>query len=107
MSEATTTKTNLFRFEANRAVIAKSVVNSLLVQLIVRLKGIITMPIYTYFLLPNELGIFNLVLVTAGLLQPFFSLNMVNGPGIFFSQEKSLAKIHTMFLTMINCVIIC
>jgi O-antigen/teichoic acid export membrane protein len=104
MSEAV--PTNLFRFDVNARVIAKSAFNSLLVQLVVRMKAIITMPVYTYFLLPGELGVFNLVMVTSGLLMPFFSLNMVDGPAIYFSQEKSLAKIHTMFLTVFNCVLL-
>jgi O-antigen/teichoic acid export membrane protein len=99
-------ETGLLRFDVNRNVIAKSAVNSLIVQLIVRLKGIITLPIYTYFLLPGELGVFNLVMVTSSLLLPFFSLNMVDGPAIYFSQEKSLAKIHTMYLTVVNCVLL-
>ena len=100
------TETSLLRFDVNSRVIAKSAVNSLLVQLVVRLKGVITVPIYTYFLLPQEMGVFNLVMMTSGLLLPLFSLNMVDGPEIHFAQEKSLAKIHTMFLTVVNCVVL-
>ncbi|OGC94653.1 MAG: hypothetical protein A2W25_09350 [candidate division Zixibacteria bacterium RBG_16_53_22] len=96
----------MFQFDVNRTVIARSAINSLLVQLIVRMKGFITLPIYTYFLLPEEIGVFSLVVVTTGLLQPFFSLNMVDGPGIYFSQEKSPARIHTMYLTVVNSVLL-
>lgn len=105
VNESTNTaEGRLFQFNVNSAVIARSAVNSLLVQLIVRMKGFITLPIYTYFMLPEEIGVFSLVVVTAGLLQPFFSLNMVDGPGIYFSQEKSPARIHTMYLTVVNSV---
>ena len=46
------------------------------------------MPIMTYYLLPSEMGVFNLISVTASMLTPFFTMNLLDGPVIHFVHEK-------------------
>lgn len=96
-----------FSFIPDKATIKKSAINSLLVQIIIKLKGIITMPILTYLMMPKEIGIFNIILITSSLLTPFFILNLPDGCVLFFAQEESQKKIQDMYMTVLNTVILC
>lgn len=96
-----------FSFTPDKATIKKSAINSLLIQTLIKLKGVITMPILTYLMMPKELGIFNIILVTSSLLTPLFLLNLPDGSVVFFAQEKSPKKIKEMYMTVINTVILC
>lgn len=93
-------------FKTDAATIKKSAVDSILIQLLMKMKGIITLPIMTYFLAPAEMGAFNLINVTAAMLTPIFSLNLTDGPAIYFVQEKSHLKITNMYSTVLNAVLI-
>jgi len=93
-----------FEFTPNRATIKKSATDSILIQVILKMKGIITMPILTSLMMPSEMGIFNIILVTASVITPLFTLNLPDGSVLFFSREKSLEKIQTMYMTVLNTV---
>lgn len=97
---------SLFDFKTDAATIKKSALDSILIQLLIKLKGIITLPIMTYYLAPSEMGAFNLINVTASMLIPLFTLNLTDGPAIHFVQEKSHSKIMDMYNTVLNSVII-
>lgn len=97
---------SLLDFKIDAATIKKSAINSILIQLFIKMKGIITLPIMTYFLAPAEMGAFNIINVTAAMLVPLFSLNLTDGPAIYFAQEKSSAKIIDMYNTVLNSVLI-
>jgi O-antigen/teichoic acid export membrane protein len=99
-------KSSLLDFKTDKATIKKSAINGLLIQLLVKMKGIITMPIITYYLVPSEMGAYNLISVTAAMLIPLFSLNLTDGPAIHLVQEKSKEKIVDMYNTVVNSVII-
>lgn len=60
-------------FKADKKAIVKNAVNSIVIQVIFRMKGLITMPIMTYYLLPKEMGVLNLLVITVHLLTPLFS----------------------------------
>jgi O-antigen/teichoic acid export membrane protein len=92
----------LLSFSADRRTITKSSINSIIVQLLLKLKGIITMPIMTYYLLPKEMGIYNLIVVTATMLTPVFFLNLADGPAIYLVQERSKNKIKAMYNTVVS-----
>jgi len=97
---------SLVDFTPNLQTIKKSALHSIIMQLFFKLKGIIAMPIITYFLLPEELGIYNLIIITASLLTPIFSLNLTDGPAILLVQEKSHEKIKDIHSTVINSALI-
>lgn len=97
-------KDHLLSFEVNRETIGKSAVSSIVFQLLTKLKGIVTMPILTACLAPAELGIYNLILVTSSVLMPLVTLNLTDGVGILFAQEKDPATIARMFNTVLNTV---
>src|SRR6185369_8450757 len=96
----------LLDFKTDVATIKKSAIDSILIQALIKMKGIITLPIMTYFLAPAEMGAFNLINVTAMMLAPLFSLNLTDGPAIYFVQEKSHSKIIDMYNTVLNSVLI-
>ncbi|MBJ6724255.1 oligosaccharide flippase family protein [Geomesophilobacter sediminis] len=98
---------DLLDFSVDRKTIGKSALHSVFMQLLVRLKGLITMPVLTYFLKPGEIGAFNLILVTSAMLVPLFSLNLTDGPAIHFVQERSRERIVTMYNTVTNSVLLC
>lgn len=107
MSETTMDKdANLLDFNADARTVKKSAVNSVLIQLLVKLKGFITMPVLTYFLSPAEFGAFNIILVTSSMLVPLFSMNLTDGPAIHLVQEKSRERIVTMYNTVTNSVLL-
>ncbi|HBG04824.1 MAG: hypothetical protein A2075_11505 [Geobacteraceae bacterium GWC2_58_44] len=99
-------KESLLDFSADAETIKKSALHSVFMQLLFRLKGLITMPVMTYFLTPGELGAFNLILVTSAMLVPLFSMNLTDGPAIHFVQEKSRERIVTMYNTVTNSVLL-
>lgn len=107
MSETTLdNKTDLLDFKADTSTVKKSAVHSIFMQLLIKLKGLITMPVMTYFLSPDELGVFNIILVTSSMLVPLFSMNLTDGPAIHFVQEKSRERIVTMYNTVTNGVLL-
>lgn len=107
MSETTVeNKASLLDFSTDRSTVRKSAVNSVFIQLLFRLKGLITMPVMTYFLTPGELGTFNIILATSSMLVPLFSMNLTDGPAIHFVQEKSRERIVVMYNTVTNSVML-
>src|SRR5690242_18018801 len=107
MSETTLdNKDNLLDFCADTRTVKKSAVHSIFMQIMIKLKGLITMPVMTYFLSPGELGAFNIILVTSSMLVPLFSMNLTDGPAIHFVQEKSRERIVTMYNTVTNSVLL-
>ena len=88
--------------KVDQKTVRKSALNSVVIQMIFKLKGLITVPIMTYYLKPQEMGIYNIITVTAYLLYPIFSLNLIAGPSIYLIQEKSKERIREMYNTIVN-----
>ncbi|HBA86928.1 MAG TPA: polysaccharide biosynthesis protein [Geobacter sp.] len=97
---------HLLSFEVDKRTIGKSAVSSIVFQLLTKLKGLITMPILTMFMAPAELGAFNLITVTSSMLIPIVTLNLTDGVGILFAQEKDVTRIANMFNTVLNVVVL-
>ncbi|MFZ2223264.1 MAG: polysaccharide biosynthesis C-terminal domain-containing protein [Candidatus Deferrimicrobium sp.] len=93
---------DLLDFTADRSTIGKSAVHSVAMQLLFRCKGLITMPILTYYLTPAEFGVFSILLATSSMLVPLFSMNLTDGPAIHFVHEESKPRIVVMYNTVIN-----
>lgn len=93
---------SIIDFKADKKTIQKSTLNSVIIQLIFKLKGFITIPIMTYYLAPKDMGIFNLIIVTASLLTPLFFMNLADGPVIYLVQEKSKNRIKDMYSTVVS-----
>jgi O-antigen/teichoic acid export membrane protein len=93
---------SLIDFKADRKTIQKSAFNSIVIQIIFKMKGFITMPILTYYLAPKEMGIYNLIIVTASLLTPLFYMNLADGPVVYLVQEKSGKRIQDMYNTVVS-----
>lgn len=89
-------------FKADKSTIKRSALNSIVIQVLFKLKGLITIPIMTYYLVPQEMGIFNIIMVTSSMLTPLFSMNLTDGPAIYLVQEKSKERIKDMYNTVIN-----
>jgi len=53
---------------------------------------------------PEEMGVYNIIAVTAAVVMPLFTLNLTDGTLIFFAQEKSKDKIQHMYMTVINSI---
>ncbi len=93
---------DLLDFTADRNTIGKSAIHSVAMQLLFKCKGIITMPILTYYLTPAEFGVFSIFLATSAMLVPLFSMNLTDGPAIHFVHEESKPRIVVMYNTVIN-----
>jgi O-antigen/teichoic acid export membrane protein len=95
---------HFFDFVPDMQTIKRSSLNSVLIQGLIKMKGIITMPIFTYFMMPKEMGIYNIISITSALLSPLFTLNLPDASVLFLAREKSSEKIRVMYLTVINVV---
>ncbi len=96
----------IFEFQADSRTIKRSAVHSILLQLFLRLKGIITLPLITYLMMPEELGIFNLILNTASFFVPLLTLNLTDGPVLYFVREKDKARLSHMYSTVLNATLL-
>lgn len=99
-------KENIVGFTVTKDLVRKSAINSVIFNLLIKLKGIIVLPIITFLLEPSELGIYYYVLVFASLLAPVFILNLADGPAIYLVQEKEVSEIRKMYLTVFNVSLI-
>lgn len=93
---------SILDFKADKGTIQKGAISSLLYHLLFKLKGFVTIPIITYYLAPKDMGIYNLIIVTASLLMPLFYMNLGDGPVVYFVREKSKATIQDMYNTVVN-----
>jgi len=97
---------SFFDFIPDRKTVTKSAVNSVLIQFLLKAKGFITLPIITYLMAPHEMGMFHIIAVTSAMIFPIFTLNLPDGTVIFFVQEKSIEKIQSMYMTVINAILV-
>ncbi len=96
----------IFEFQADSRTIKRSAVHSILLQLFLRLKGIITLPLITYLMMPEELGVFNLILNTASFFVPLLTLNLTDGPVLYFVREKDKGRLSHMYSTVLNATLL-
>jgi O-antigen/teichoic acid export membrane protein len=52
------------------------------------------------------MGMYNLIIVTSSMLTPLFTMNLSDGPVIYFVQERKKARIQNMYNTVINSSLI-
>jgi len=92
----------IFEFQADSRTIKRSAFHSVLLQVFLRLKGVITLPLITYLMMPEELGVFNLIVNTASFFVPLLTLNLTDGPVLYFVRETDKGRLSHMYSTVFN-----
>ena len=96
----------IFDFDKKDISYRKALGSSLLLQVLVKTKSFITLPIITYFIVPKEMGIFAYINVTAALLSPYLIFNLIDGPAIILIQEDEVEKRKRYYVTLLNVVVL-
>lgn len=86
--------------------IKKNIVYSFILQFLIKFKGVISLPIITYFLLPDEVGKWKLIISISSAMTPFISLNIFDGGAVFFTKSNNKEEIGKLFSTCINFVVL-
>jgi len=100
--EVGTASESMLEFKADTTTIKRSVISAIAIQMLFKVKGVVTMPIVTHFLSPSDLGTLNLIGTASSLLVPLFCLNLIQGPAIYLVQESSKDTIRRMYNTVVN-----
>lgn len=82
----------------------KNIIYSFILQFFIKFKGVISLPIMTYFLIPDEIGKWKIIINLAALITPLISLNILDGGAIFFSKSKNKEEVERLFSTSINFI---
>lgn len=86
--------------------VKQNIIYSFILQFLIKFKGIISLPIITYFLLPEEVGKWKVIISLASAITPFISLNIFDGGAVFFTRSDNKEEIERLFSTCINFIII-
>jgi len=96
---------SLISFDTSNGAVAKNAGFGFLFQFIIRIKGIIILPIIIHFLTREDLGSWRIVTTTTSLLIPLITLNLFDGSGMFFSYDFEIDSVTRKFSTIISFVL--
>ena len=94
----------IISFEANKSAVFKNAALGLLFQFLIRLKGIITLPIIVHFLSKEDLGSWLIIYTSASLILPIITLNLFDGSGMFFSSDFDNESVTRKYSTILSSV---
>ncbi len=97
----------LLSFDTTNKAVFKNAGLGMLFQFLIRIKGMITLPIIVHFLAKEDLGIWLIISTSASLLIPIVTLNLFDGSGMFFSSDFDNESVTRKFSTILSsCTII-
>lgn len=91
---------DLTGFNLNKELIVNRIKHSFLLYFLLKIKGIITLPILVALLDAEGIGKYRLIFTTASVLIPILSINLSDGSAIFFVNESDKAKIRDKFYSI-------
>ena len=92
-----------------RVAVFKNAGLGLLFQFLIRLKGIITLPIIVHFLSKEDLGSWLIISTSASLILPIITLNLFDGSGMFFSSDfdnESVTRKYSTILSSVSLIVL-
>jgi len=92
----------IISFEATNKAVFKNAGLGLLFQFLIRIKGMITLPIIVHFLTKEDLGSWLIISTSASLIIPIITLNLFDGSGMFFSSDLDNASVTRKYSTILS-----
>lgn len=95
-------ETNQIQVTVTRRAVLLRAFYGLLLYGFLRLKGLVTIPIVTRLLSPEEYGVINISWATVSMLWPLFSLGLHTGCGLFLVHLREKEQIRRAYYTTLN-----
>ena len=92
----------IISFDTRGSAIAKNAFWGFLLQVLLKFKGVILLPIVVHFLSPETLGEWKLITTTVSVLLPVISLNLFDGSGMFFSSDVDKVSVRKKYYSVFN-----
>jgi len=92
----------IISFEATNKAVFKNAGLGLLFQFLIRIKGMITLPIIVHFLTKEDLGSWLIISTSASLIVPIITLNIFDGSGMFFSSDFDHESVTRKYSTILS-----
>lgn len=102
-------------FDTKGSAIAKNAFWGFLLQVLLKFKGVILLPIVVHYLSRDVLGEWKLITTTGAVLLPIISLNLFDGSGMFFSSDVDKVSVRKKYYSVFNlallleaaCLVLC
>lgn len=92
----------IISFDTRGSAIAKNAFWGFLLQVLLKFKGVILLPIVVHFLSRETLGEWKLITTTVSVLLPVISLNLFDGSGMFFSSDVDKNSVRKKYYSVFN-----
>ena len=96
----------IISFDSSKKAVAKNAALGFLFQFLLKVKGLVLLPIIVHFLPKEVLGEWNLITTTISILVPVLTLNLLDGSGMFFSSDTSKESVRVKYYTIENSVFV-
>lgn len=93
---------SIISFKANKRAVVKNAGLGLLFQFLIRIKGMITLPIIVHFLSKEDLGSWLIISTSTSLIVPIITLNLFDGSGMFFSSDFDNESVTRKYSTILS-----
>ena len=92
----------IISFNTQGSAIAKNAFWGFLLQVLLKFKGVILLPIVVHFLSRDVIGEWKLNTTTVSVLLPIISLNLFDGSGMFFSSDVDKVSVRKKYYSVFN-----
>ena len=96
----------IISFNTQGSAIAKNAFWGFLLQVLLKFKGVILLPIVVHFLSRETLGEWKLITTTVSVLLPIISLNLFDGSGMFFSSDVDKVSVRRKYYSVFNLALL-
>ena len=93
---------DIISFDTQGTAIAKNAFWGFLLQVLLKFKGVILLPIVVHYLSRDVLGEWKLITTTVSVLLPIISLNLFDGSGMFFSSDVDKVSVRKKYYSVFN-----
>lgn len=97
---------DIISFDTKGASIARNAFWGFLLQVLLKFKGVILLPIIVHFLSREVLGEWKLITTTVSVLLPLISLNLFDGSGMYFSSDVDKASVRKKYYSVFNMTLL-
>lgn len=95
----------IISFDNSRKGITKNAFLGFAFQFLIKLKGIIILPLIVYYLPKETLGEWRLISTTVSIILPIISLNVLDGSGMYFSSDTDTRSVRIKYISLLHLVL--
>ena len=96
----------IISFDNRGSAIAKNAFWGFLLQVLLKFKGVILLPVIVHYLSRDILGEWKLITTTVSIMLPIISLNLFDGSGMFFSSDVDKDSVRKKYYTVFNMTLL-